>query len=639
MMDLKFSFYEGLAPAPQLLPSECAERYYTLEHGKNNIPGPFKFSRSPFLREIVDSMGVYDPMRQGCLMGSVQTGKSLGCVIMPLLYRMIVDQGTTGVMSPNSILEGKLRKERMQPIFDLPMVKKIIIPPSKKAGVIGSTMTEIRFAGGYLYFNHSGSTGGYRQVNFQWAIIDDADGCASSIPGEGSTIDLFFKRTNSYPGSEKIMVNSTPTTEDGSAIFRLFQGSDQREYMVECPHCATMQFWEWGGKDADYGFKFDLKNINLTSADIHYQCKRCHRPIYEHHKTWMQHPKRAYWLPKKPEYTKRRSGWHISGAMAEPGVGADWLTIVSEFQEVHADPERYPVWLNQRWGLPSKVEGQQPKWKQFYDRPASLEMGIVPKWAKILTAGVDVHDNRLNVIVLAWGPGEECAVVWAGEFFGSVAESQVWENLDNQVINRIWNHESGAQMRISCAAIDSGDNTQIVYSYCRKNRPGVGGVAMAIKGSANPEAPIMSAPTKQDLNWQGDRIKGGIVLYNLGVGNLKQRFYLLSNAVKVPGPKYIHYCQGLDKEFFRQIFSEKLVKEWHGFHYKKKWIVSREDGKKGNHYLDAYQYATAGWIKCGGQWIDYENIKLGIEPAKATPKKTEPPKPEWRKGSARRSRR
>jgi hypothetical protein len=66
----------------------------------------------------------------------------------------------------------------------------------------------------------------------------------------------------------------------------------------------------------------------------------------------------------------------------------------------------------------------------------SIRRGVCPKWASIVTIGVDrQQDNRFPWVAIAWGPGRRAAVVAYGE-----ADSL--EKIGSDVF-RPWPHEDG----------------------------------------------------------------------------------------------------------------------------------------------------------------------------------------------------
>lgn len=63
----------GLRPEPQLTVSEWADKHRILP-GTNAEPGPWRTSRVPYLREIMDCLSTASPVERVVLMKGAQTG-------------------------------------------------------------------------------------------------------------------------------------------------------------------------------------------------------------------------------------------------------------------------------------------------------------------------------------------------------------------------------------------------------------------------------------------------------------------------------------------------------------------------------------------------------------------------------------
>ena len=94
----------------------------------------------------------------------------------------------------------------------------------------------------------------------------------------------------------------------------------------------------------------------------------------------------------------------------------------------------------------------------------------VPDEVMVLTAGVDVQDNRLEMTVQGWGKDDESYVLDHITLYGDPSTPHLWNDLDTQ-LNRQYETESGRVLMIRAAAVDSGGHfTNSVYAYCKKNQ-------------------------------------------------------------------------------------------------------------------------------------------------------------------------
>ena len=78
--------------------------------------------------------------------------------------------------------------------------------------------------------------------------------------------------------------------------------------------------------------------------------------------------------------------------------------------------------------LPFEEEAEAPDWRRLYERRESYRIGVVPERGLFLTAGVDVHKDRSEVEVVAWGGYKES---WSVDYLeGDSARPEIWARLD-----------------------------------------------------------------------------------------------------------------------------------------------------------------------------------------------------------------
>jgi phage terminase large subunit GpA-like protein len=85
----------------------------------------------------------------------------------------------------------------------------------------------------------------------------------------------------------------------------------------------------------------------------------------------------------------------------------------------------------------------------------------------VLTAGVDVQSNRLEVELRAWGPRlESWSIdyrVLTGDVHDLDGEASPWRALA-AIVSETWPHELGGRIGLSVMAVDSGFATQTVVT-------------------------------------------------------------------------------------------------------------------------------------------------------------------------------
>lgn len=586
------AFNHGLRPDPEFTITQWADEYRVLPRQSSSEPGRYRSSRTPYVCEIMDCLSPSDPTQELCVMKATQLGiTSIG----ENWFGFVVDvcPGPFMMVLPTVELAKDHSKQKLSPtIQETPRLRNKI--KDNRSRDSGNTIQVKEFPGGILFLSGSNSATFFRQRSIRFLFLDDIDGFESDVGGEGDPADLAKKRTDTFSTRKKIFEVSSPTVKGISRIEKSFDESDQRYFHVPCPLCNAMQKLEWGGKGADYGIKFTRDEAGKV-IDVWYECKVCHGRIHEHHKPKMF--ERGEWIPTCPGRKKR--GYHIN-SLYSPLGWVSWKQIVEEFLEAKDSKERLKVWVNTRLALSFEEAGDQPDWVGLKAKCEPYDILTVPVGGLLLSAGVDVQDNRLAVVIRAWGPGEESWLVYWGELYGDPERPEVWAELDS-LLNRSYPHASGVDFHIISMAVDSGGHhTQAVYNYCRGRFPKV----IAIKGASRPGQPIVGRPRQQDVTWMGVKIPNGVQLWPVGSDTAKSSIYARLRMTQ-PGPGYYHFPIGLEDEYFMQLTAEKLITRYVKGYPKLEWV---KIGPR-NEALDCEVYAYSAAIRAGLATIDWDRQK------------------------------
>jgi len=197
----------------------------------------------------------------------------------------------------------------------------------------------------------------------------------------------------------------------------------------------------------------------------------------------------------------------------------------------------------------------------------------------LLTAGVDVQDDRLEVEVVGWGAGEESWQIEYHVLYGDPSSPRLWAQLD-EIILATYEHPIGEPMLIRATCVDSGGHhTRAVYNYAKTR---AGHRVFAIKGVGGEGKPIVGRPSKNNV--------GKVPLYAIGVDTAKELHYARLRIDEV-GPGYCHFQAKRDDEYFRQLTAEKQVIKYHKGYPTRTWVKTRTR----NEALDVRVYAIAAF--------------------------------------------
>lgn len=610
-------FADGLTLDLAVQYTEWADQCFYLPRESSAEYGRYRSSRTPFVREILDELSPSSPAQVVVCVKPTQTA---GTTIALIFLCGMIDMypGPALMFLPTDSMARSFSKKKLAPtIRAVPALREKVREPKSRGS--GNTILAKEFPGGSLMLTGSNSGASYRSESIKYLVLDDFDGFEVDIEGEGSPEELADRRTGTFPG-RKIYINSTTTEKDTSNIERAFEHSSQGYFSVPCPHCGGLQYLRWGGKDADFGIKF-TRDEGGQVVEAWYQCEHCGERIDEHHKTSMMEA--GTYVHQYPDRPVR--GFRYNALTSPVGWVNSWRYIAQKYVEAVHDlregsDQKYKTWLNSFMSEPYEEAGERPEWADLKARAEPYQPLNVPEGVEILSVGTDVQHNRLAVSVWGWGPGEECWLVYHIEIAGDPLHDDVWEQHDSLALGT-FRRTDGAEMHALSVGVDASDGvtTQAVRAYCRKRVPRV----FALKGASTKGKPVVSVPTRQDLNWRGERIPGGVEMWSIGTDTAKATLYGRFRVAD-PGPGRIHTYIGLDDEFYRQLTAEKLVTRFVKGYPVREWHNVR--GNRRNEALDCFVYAYAAAIRAG---LPYLALR-GKKPRRA---------PEGKEAQAQRERR
>jgi len=577
------------APPPSLSLSEWADQYAYLSAESSAEPG--KWHTIPYQRGMMDAFT--DPsIEQITIMKSARVGYTK-IINNAIGYFIHYDPCPIMVVQPTIEDAAGYSKEEIAPMLrDTPVLEKLVSEARAKDS--DNTIVQKTFPGGVLSMVGANSPRGFRRVSRRVVLFDEVDGYPATAGTEGDQIKLGIKRTEYY-WNRKIAAGSTPTVDEVSRIQKLFKLSDQRRYFVPCPHCDAPQFLKWGGKNEKFGIKWP----EGEPEKAYYVCEANGCIIDHSEKFWMvteadrrqqADPLCGYgWQATAPGNGKH-AGFHIWAAYSF-SPNATWGQLAVEWLDAKDDPETLKTFVNTALG---------ECWTQEYTaklgaeglaaRAETYKINTVPARALLLTAGVDVQDNRLCVKIKAWGEGEESWLVDYAEIYGDPADLSVkgpWEQAD-RMLKQEFIHDTGAKLRVQAVAVDTGGHfTHEAYIFCRARKKRR---FIAIKGASTPGRPALGKPSLQDINYKNQTIEKGVSLFLVGVDTIKATVYGRLKKDAATGAGVCHFPVGLPDDYYKQLTAEKQVVKYVNGHARRYWV--KKDSAR-NEALDCEVYAYA----------------------------------------------
>jgi phage terminase large subunit GpA-like protein len=535
-------------PPPNLKPSEWAETNVKIPVG-NAVPGFIRFDNAPYQREPLDMLVDPDCYRV-TLMWAAQVGKTQ-LALCGQGYHITMRPVSQMMMQPSQSDLQVWMNSKFNPMVDAnPTIRDRLAKPRGRDGVNNSSMKS--YPGGFLMFAWSGSPKTMRGRSAPLIIADEVDGYEGS--DEGHPVSLLWQRAATFGDQRKLVEISTPTIKGQSYIEKAFDAGDQRRFWVPCPHCGDHQVlsWEqvtWEGKDQD--------GADQLPGTARYICGHCGT-------LWDDGERKAAirageWRGAKP--FKGHASYHLNELYSTFRRLRD---IVQSYLDKIATDDLQTfvnVSLAETW----EEKGEQADPDGLMVRAESFRAPI-PAGGLVLTAGVDMQQDRLEVEVVAWGHGEESWSVDYHVLWGDPLQGDVWEELE-ELLSSTWLHESGAQLPILSACVDTGGtggNTQAAYEWLRGK---TGRRIFGIKGVGGWGRPIVAAPSRKR---SGKNVRK-VDLFLVGTDEAKLTV-MRRLAVDKPGPGYCHVPKDRGADWYNQLTAEKLmtryvkgfpVREWH----------------------------------------------------------------------------
>jgi phage terminase large subunit GpA-like protein len=571
------SAMESWRPPPKLTLSQWADEHFYLSAESAAEPG--RWRTIPYQRGMMDA--ITDPsISYVYVIKSARVGytKILDAAIG---YYMHQDPCPMLVVQPTVDDAKGFSKEEIAPMIrDCPVLTPLILANEEedvgpKAG--GNTILHKKFPGGILSLVGANSGAGFRRISRRCVFFDEVDAYPPSAGSDGDPIKLGTKRTEYY-WNRKIIAGSTPLVAGRSRIEELFKSGDQRRYFVPCPECGHMAPLVFRG---DEGHRMTWPKGKPDEAFFTCQKNGC---VIEHkHKRDLV--ERGEWRATA-DGQRGVASFHIWAAYSY-SPNASWSQLAAEFEEANkAGTEQLKTFVNTALGETWVEQGDAPEWERLYNRREQYQIGSVPTGVEFITAGVDVQKDSFRYEVVGWGAGKVSWSLECGVIPCDTSDETSWMHLD-QLLSRTYPGVTGLVFAIRMLAVDSGFNTQTVYSWARKYT----GRVIAVKGVSTAKT-LTGTPTPVDVTFKGKRIARGCKVWPVGVDIAKSEFYgWLRLPFSDPTPNGFCHFPEYGEDYFRQITSEQLVTTVtkQGFQ-KREWQL--KPGVE-NHFLDARIYARA----------------------------------------------
>jgi phage terminase large subunit GpA-like protein len=581
---------------PSITEWACANRY--LPPGSTEHPGMWDAEFVPFAIEIQDCSHPDNPVRITSILKSTQSlmtttaenviGHSIRYGLHNILY-VISDRSLASIRSSYAI----------DMMIDKCGLSNFVGPVTKRAKQrkSGDTALYKELAGGRRFMLSSyKSLSTLDSLSWDLIIMDELDKAPPTIKNIGDPEGIIEARGKTIKNLKVIKLSTSSARS--SRIYEAFKKGDRREYMIPCPRCGGFQHLEMMKDGREYGLygeykEDDKKKPAFIAGSERYKCKHCGGDFFEHEKKEFMREKslggQAYWEPQAKAQDERDRSYHISAMMSPLTSWRDILTdwVKTDFGKINA---LYKNFVITNEGLPYIQKNIFTPWQALKERAEDYPLGKLPQGAYVITGGVDVQKNRLELQLVGWGRGME-AWSFAHEIFpGETADinGSCWKDLAEYCMKTYGVGSKNVEIAIAKVGIDVSYNPNLdptlksgvlktevstVYKFCDMSK----GFFIPLRGQAT-DLRDMLVKKRGHINY-------GIYYYQVDVNAIKSEFLDLIDLMDGPGTIHISkdYTDWELKQFVSEIWAEIDDNGKMGF----KKINER------NEMLDTYVYARA----------------------------------------------
>ena len=608
----------ALRPLPDLSVSDWADRYRMLSAEASAEPGRWRTDRAPYQREIMNAFTAAKVWKI-VVMSASQIGKS---DIMNNVIGRYSHLAPAPIMmiQPTIEMAQDYSKSRIAPMIrDTKVLRDIY--RDVKTRETGNTILSKIFPGGRLIMGGANSPAGLASRPIKILLADEVDRFPDSAGTEGDPVDLAAKRMTTF-WDKRLGLFSTPTIAGESRIEEEYLQGTQEEWQHECPNCGEYHLLTHRQMVTDHQTVVDKKgNKHATVHSVKWRCPDCG---FSYTEEQMRRAPQKFVAQNASALAKGVRSFFVN-CWTSPWL--TWAGVMQEWLEAEGDPEREKVVVNTRFGEPYERKGAFESTDKFLQRrePYGAEL---PDGVLILTAAVDVQDNRLEYEICGWGKGEECWGIKKGIILGVPENQEVWAALDEQ-LDREYRFKNGTGLIVPRTFIDSGGHyTKEVYAYSLRR---LARQCFAVKGASTAGVPIIHKYAKVTT------VRGRTIpLVLIGTDSGKQ--YVMDRlSISVPGPKYFHFPldkqeneavseilwnRGYDDIYFRGLIAEQKVARKKNGRVVWQWENIAKD--KRNEPLDLRVYNLACLHSMNVDWEQLEQLvnsgNMNEKPQKSAPK-------------------
>lgn len=461
---------------------------------------------------------------------------------------------------------------------------KIDVTTSRRAG---NRALHKNFPGGFLKLISSNAIRSVKSTPAKFVFVEEPDDSNENVKEQGDSVLLLWERTKRQRNPKRVL-GGTPSIKGFSRVERHAKRSDCRVLPIKCHECGEKHV-------------LDFDNVHWDEADQHwhpeygkslpetaiYNCPFCaadwddfrrKENIRETVREAMeQGDPNCGWVP-----TAESSGVAGFIELSElytclPGAGVVDLvkaSLEADYRSGLGDENAKVVFVNSKLGRCYEYDDDRDSADGLRERAEEDEESqhpelFCPARGLLLTVGIDVQHDRVELTMRAWGRGEESWLIYYVALYasGSCADKSdpVWTELDKVVFGPV-EHESDSNIYASAISIDSSDGStnDAVYDWVRtRQRKYPQRLIMAIKGASSGDPEIFSTPKLKSIDHRNPKKatkadRHGVKVFIVGTNKAKD--WINSHMRLVgSGPGRFHYYKDVRTDYWEHMTAEAKI--------------------------------------------------------------------------------
>src|ERR1039458_4512686 len=149
------------------------------------------------------------------------------------------------------------------------------------------------------------------------------------------------------------------------------------------------------------------------------------------------------WRALRPE-VRGHAGFKLN-ALVSLIAQASWGKLAREFIAAKEDPGQLQAFVNTILAEGWSEAGAELDETALQGRAEQIGLENIPREVLVVTAGVDVQDDRLECTIAGWSRDGICFVLGHIVIWGSVEDDSTWIELD-ELLQTKWRHPLGGRI-------------------------------------------------------------------------------------------------------------------------------------------------------------------------------------------------